>query len=530
MDPAPYQHAWHLEAVAEHLEAVAFGDIRKLCINMPPRHSKTLLTSVCFNAWLWAREPDDRYPLIGPASRFMCLSYAENLAMDNAILTRRLVGSEWFKSLWGDRVQLTTDQANKHKFDTSAGGTRISGSFSGTITGRGASVRVYDDPHKMDEVESQTVREGVLKIYDTTLKSRVTDPRTSAEVLVAQRGHQDDLSNKFLSDPEVVHLNLPAEYDATRHCVTVLKWDKGKPTKTWEDPRKHDGELLWPLRWGPKELAPYKKNTYEWSAQWQQMPVPRGGGLFKDEWWQVHEVIRQKDKTLKFVPSFSPIFVVAGLDTAFSENEQNDYSALVVWAVYEEARTGHRRIMLVDAWKKQLAELHGVTLEKGETESEGAYIHRSMPKWGLVEWVAHTCTKRRVDRLLVENKTRGHDVVKEIKRLHANRDWSVRPWEPKGGDKWTRAHSIVDLFTDDMIYAPATITESGNVEFLEWAQMVQVEMGAFPKGAHDDIVDAAVMGLKHLREIGMAVRKDEAKAEAEHRATHRPQSAPIYQV
>lgn len=346
MDPAPYQHAWHLEAVAEHLEAVAFGDIRKLCINMPPRHSKTLLTSVCFNAWLWCKEPDDRYPLIGPASRFMCLSYAENLAMDNAILTRRLVGSDWFKSLWGDRVQLTTDQANKHKFDTSAGGTRISGSFSGTITGRGASIRVYDDPHKMDEVESQTVREGVLKIYDTTLKSRVTDPRTSAEVLVAQRGHQDDLSNKFLTDPEVVHLNLPAEYDATRHCSTILSRDeKGRAVKTWQDPRTRDGELLWPDRWGPKELAPYKKNNYEWSAQWQQMPVPRGGGLFKDEWWQMHEVVRHPEtKSLKFVPAFHPIFVVAGLDTAFSENEQNDYSALVVWAVYEDQRTGHRRI------------------------------------------------------------------------------------------------------------------------------------------------------------------------------------------
>src|SRR5262249_42587273 len=153
-----------------------------------------------------------------------------------------LVSSEWYKQRWGSRVKLTADQANKHKFDTTAGGTRISGSFKGTVTGRGAGIRIYDDPHSMSEVESQVVREGVIKLYDSTLKSRITDPKTSAEVLVAQRGHMDDLSSRFLDDKNTVHLNLPAEYDSARPCVTILGW---------EDPRTEDGELLWPERFGP---------------------------------------------------------------------------------------------------------------------------------------------------------------------------------------------------------------------------------------------------------------------------------------
>lgn len=533
VDPAPYQHNWHLDAIAEHLEAVSYGQIRKLCVNLPPRHSKTMLVSVAWNAWLWAQEPDERYPLLGPGSRLLCLSYGDTLAMDNAILARRLVDSEWYQSRWGSRVEITNDQGNKHKFDTTAGGTRISGSFQGTVTGRGGSIRIYDDPHKMDEVESDVIREKVLKIYDTTLKSRITDPRTSAEVLVAQRGHQHDLSSKFLEDGDVVHLNLPAEYDSSRHCVTVLGW---------EDPRTRDGELLWPERFGPKELAPFKKNTFEWSAQWQQMPVPRGGGLFKEHWWQVHQVVRRKTGGFEFVPGFAPQFVVAALDTAFTEKEENDYSALTVWTVYDDVRTKKRCIILVDAWQKRL-EMHGDLVERRPEEipehdasdaikarAEAIYLRRAQPKWGLVEWVAHTCQRRKVDRLIIENKARGHDVNKELRRVFGSLGYGVQMVEPQRS-KWARANSVVDLFADEMIYAPAEVDpETGDVRFLEWADMVIRECSAFPHGTHDDIVDTVSMALMHLRSINLAIRRDEQAMEAEELARHRGKASPIYPV
>ena len=521
MDPAAYQDNWHLDAIAEHLEAVSYGWIRKLCVNLPPRHSKTLLVSVAWNAWSWALPPDERYPLIGPGGRFLCLSYGDQLAMDNATLARRLIESDWYQERWGHRVEIATDQDAKNKFDTKAGGTRISGSFSGTVTGRGGGIRVYDDPHKMDEVESEKVREGVLRIYDTTLKSRVTDPRTSAEVLIAQRGHQSDLSAKFLEDGDVVHLNLPAEYDSTRHCVTVLKVDEdGEPERTWEDPRTEEGELLWKDRWGPKELAPFKRKNYEWQSQWQQAPIPRGGGLFKEHWWQVQEVVKRVETDprtgrkvfagYKFVPAFTPDFIIASLDTAVTEREEGSYSALTVWAVFRDDKK-RIRILLVDGWQKHLDVLHGDAEEQRTNESYGAYVHRAQPKWGLIEWVAYTCSKRKVNRLLIENKSRGHDVNKELRRVFADRNFGIQMVEPKR-DKWARAQSVVDLFTDDMIYAPAEIDDQGNVRWLDWADEIIREASSFPHGTHDDIVDSMGMALKYLRDNGFAIRKDEARA------------------
>lgn len=530
MDPAPYQHNWHLDVIAEHLEAVSYGHIRKLCVNLPPRHSKTLLVSVAWNAWSWCREDDERYPLLGPSARFMCLSYADPLAMDNAVLTRRLIMSPWYQKMWGHRFSLTTDQDAKNKFDTTLGGTRISGSFKGTVTGRGAGIRVYDDPHKMDEVESQTIRENVLRLYDTTLKSRITDPRTSAEVLIAQRGHVSDLSAKFLESGDVVHLNLPAEYDSTRHCVTVLKRaDDGTPEKTWEDPRRVDGERLWPERFGPKELAPFKKDAYEWKSQWQQAPSARGGGLFKEEWWQVHEVVKSETGGWRFSPEFEPDHVIACLDTALTEKEQNDYSAMAVFAIFNDAQTRHRRILLVDCWQKRL-EMHGDEVERRNGESAASYMQRSKPKWGLVEWVAHTCRVRKVKTLLIENKTRGHDVNRELKRLYGDSTWGIRMVEPHG-DKWARAHSVVGLFTDGMIYAPAQILPSGDVQWLEWADMAIQECSVFPRGSHDDVVDAIVHALRYMRDSNIAVRKDELHAIEQEAMMYRGvQRQPLYPV
>lgn len=538
MDPSPFTNGWHLQVIAEHLEAVSFGWIRKLCINLPPRHSKTLLVSVAWNAWAWCREADPQFPLLGPSAKFMCLSYGDQLAMDNATLARRLVESPWYQGLWGDRVKIAPDQDAKNKFDTTAAGTRISGSFMGTVTGRGAGIRVYDDPHKMDEVESEAVRQRVLRLYDTTLKSRITDPKTSAEVLIAQRGHQDDLSNHFLKDPDVVHLNLPAEYDSTRHCVTVLKYDEdGQPEIEWQDPRTQDGEFLWPERFGEKELRPFKMNPYEWSAQWLQMPVPRGGGLFQDSWWQPYEI--PKDGAYDFG---EPLFIVASLDTAFKEKEQNDYSALTVWAVYDDPKTGNRRIMLIDAWKKKLA-MHGERVQRRQDEDERAYTRRAAAKWGLVEWVEFTCSRRRIHTLLIEDSARGHDVNAEIRRIYGGRLWGTE-LVPVKGEKRVRASATINMFTDEMIYAPGVWrchnhrrTHCGEPEckaggasweWRDWVAEVINELSAFPHGVHDDYVDACTMALNYLRRRGLAIRREERQLIEDELARYKKPVKPLY--
>ena len=424
VDPAPLQVNWHHRAIAEHLEAVAKGQIRKLLINVPPRHTKTILTSVVFPAWVWARQPNPEYPLTGPQAKFLCLSYSDQLVMDNATLARRLINSEWYQAHWGNRVIIASDQDAKNKFDTTAGGTRISASFGGTILGRGGDYKIIDDPHKVDEAEFEVVRESVIRNYDGTLKSRITDPRTSAEIIIMQRLHENDLAGHVLdTDPDFVHLNLPAEYDSGRHCTTSIGW---------EDPRQEDGELLWRDRFGERELEPYKRKPYEWSGQWQQAPAPRGGGIIKREWWQLWEAPDNK------FPEFE--YIIASLDGAFTEKEENDPSALTVWGVWSKSamttvddKTGHiwlgegpreRRLMLIHAWRKRL-QFSGPRIERKPNESAAMYRQRTMKDWGLIEWIEYTCTRYKVDKLLIEAKASGISAGQELRNRFPNLSFGI---------------------------------------------------------------------------------------------------------
>ena len=505
-DPAPYVHGWHLEAIAEHLEAVARGDIRKLLITMPPRHSKTLMGSVVFPAWLWAKEKDPKYPLIGPQTKFLCLSYGDDLALDSALLMRRLIESDWYQARWGKRVKLQADQEAKSKFDTSAGGSRISAGFGGTLTGRGGDIKIIDDPLKADDAESEIKRQAVIRRYDGTLKSRITDPRTNAEIIIAQRLHEQDLPGHIMdTDPAFEHLMLPAEFEPQRRFHTSIGWT---------DPREADGDLLWPARFGRKELAQYRVNPYEWSGQWQQRPEVRGGAIIKREWWQDYTTDDGK------VPACS--YVVASVDPAYTEKQENDPSGFTVWGVWEDER-GHSRIICLNAWRKRL-ELHGPHIDRLPGETEAQFIKRTQASWGLVEWIAHSCKRFRVDKLLIESKASGLSVAQEIRRLHSGQGWGVHLVDPKGQDKVARCYAVQHMFAEGMIYLPAY----SDGQYREWGQQLVDEFSSFPKGATDDLVDSSTQALRHIREIGLAVRRDERAALDSSARSHRANPLPLY--
>jgi predicted phage terminase large subunit-like protein len=528
IDPAALQLNWHHEAIAEHLEAVARGQIRKLLINCPPRHTKTILVSVMFPAWIWAQRANDKYPLLGSQAKFLCLSYSDQLAMDNATLARRLVNCEWYQQRWGSRVRIAEDQDAKNKFDNAAGGSRISASFGGSVLGRGGDIKIIDDPHKVDEVESQVTRESILRTYDGTLKSRITDPHTAAEIIIMQRLHENDLAGHVLdSDDEFVHLSLPAEYDTARHCKTVIGW---------EDPRTQDGELLWPERFGPNELVPFRTNPYEWAGQWQQSPAPRGGAIFRREWWQLWEPADGKFPQCDYI--------IASLDSAYTEKEQNDPSGFTVWGVFAPKQTmqlpsGHivetdmsPRVILMDAWRKHLP-IHGEHVEylpeeetalasTDEAEVKAAvkcYEARAKPHWGLVELVAHSCRRFKVDALLIEAKASGLDVAHEMRRLYADEKWSVHE-QPVKGDKVARAHAVIPAFTRGLVYAPDR----------DWAEMVISEMETFPKGRFKDLTDSATQALKYLREGGMLEHPEERQRDELRLRRHKPKRMALYPV
>lgn len=504
IDPAPYMPNWHLDAIAAHLEAVSRGEIRKLLVNIPPRHAKTLLVGVAWPAWTWIQRSDPEFPLTGPQVKFLCLSYGDQLSIDTATTARRLVQSAWFQERWGHRVRLASDQEAKSKFDTTAGGSRISASFGGSVLGRGGDIRIIDDPHKVSEVESESVRRGVIQTYDETIKSRVTDPKHTAEVIIMHRVHEDDLAGHIITGKdEFVHLMLPAEFDPARKCSTVLGF---------EDPRQEDGELLWGDKWGPEELAPFKRVPYLWAGQYQQLPTPRGGGIIKDEWWQLwpSEAYPQCE------------LIVGSLDTAYTEKKENDASALTVWGLFRD-HDQNPKIVLLYAWEGRL-QLHELVLLVGALCSSEKLSDKARGQI-LALLNKGTCPAEAVpqfpvDKLLIEAKASGISAAQELTRLYRfSGEFGVELLNPdKWGDKVARMYAVQHLFADEMIYAPDRA----------FAEMVINNVSAFPKAAHDDLADTVSQALNYLRRIGLLQRKEEYARDMREQLTLKSRERPLY--
>src|SRR3984893_3825149 len=164
---------WHIDAIIEHLEAVTRGQIRNLLINVPPRHMKSLLVSVFWPAWEWIAHPERRW---------LYSSYAASLSIRDSVQCRRLIESPWYRSRWGHIFSLTGDQNAKMRFDNNRSGYRLSTSVGGSVTGEGGDRIVCDDPHKVDEVHSDTVRKAATEWWDVAMSTRANDRKSSALV------------------------------------------------------------------------------------------------------------------------------------------------------------------------------------------------------------------------------------------------------------------------------------------------------------------------------------------------------------
>lgn len=519
---------WPLHALCAHLEAITRGDdvtingidrkLNRFLANVPPGFMKSLLVNVFWPAWEWG-------PQELPHLRTVAFSYSPELTQRDNAKFRDLITSQEYRELWGHVFSVVGD--GKIRVTNDKTGFKFATSFGGVGTGERGHRVILDDPHKIKGTqESDEARRSITQWVEEGMQNRLNDLRRDAIVIIMQRVHEDDSSGavmKALGD-EYCHLIIPMEFEAGRHFSHYKGWNGGN------DPRSRDGDLAWPDRYDRTTLASFKRNPYLWAGQYQQRPSPRGGGMFKDNWWQVHEVRRSDKGGMIFVPEVQPLFVLASLDTAFSESEQNDLSALTVWIVYDDPVTKYRRIMLGDAWAKRLPELSGEQVERLPGETEGAWRRRAQPKWGLVEWIDFSCRRRRVQQLIVENKNRAPDVVRTLKKHFADRDYGVQAVDIRG-DKWARAAAQVDLFTDNMIHAPAEITDAGDVRFLDWADEAIREISTFPRGAHDDYVDSMTLALKFLRDRGWAVRKEEFRSEQREAMTHRgQQKQAIYPV
>jgi predicted phage terminase large subunit-like protein len=178
---------------------------------------------------------------------------------------------------------------------------------------------------------------------------------------------------------------------------------------------------------------------------------------------------------------------------------------------------GKRRIMLVHSWRKHLP-FSGPRIDKGTMESLAAYKRRTSSSWGLIEWVADTCGRFKVDRLLIEAKASGISAAQELRNRYAGRSWAIDLRQVKG-DKLSRALAVQPIFSGEMIYAPAR----------DWSELVITEMSMFPVGRYKDLTDSASMALKYLRDVGLADTEVEEQANKTERAMRRlERPKPLY--
>lgn len=460
VEPAnPYVDGWHIKAICDHLQAITEGDILRLLINVPPGAAKSLLTDVFWPAWEWIRNPAERY---------ICVSYSSGLTERDNIRFRQIITSDIYVSLWGTIFQQSKDQWNIIKVANNKTGWKMATSITGLTGERGTRV-IVDDPISVEQANSQKERENCLRWWRETLPTRLTNPTTSAIVVIMQRTHQEDISGHILAnEDDFTHLMIPQRFDPDRKCKTFLGW---------EDPRTEEGDLFWPQRmplW-TVEREEKKMGTFATAAQFQQIPIPRGGGIILEKWWKLWprdgEAFDENGSPLKALEYPEMDFIIVSVDPAYTEKAENDYSAAVTLGLYRE--DGQPRIILMDAWQKRMR-FHGTVPERRKGESRKDYLDRD--EWGLVEMVAYTAHTMHADKVLVENKASGISLIQEIRRLYANENFTVQAINPKG-DKIARAHAVSSLFENGVISAPNRW----------WSQICIDEVSIFPRGRHDDM-------------------------------------------
>lgn len=336
----PFVNGWHLDAISEHLQAVSTGDIKRLLVNMPPRHGKSTLISVLWSGWLI---------LNNPSIQLLCASYALNLATRDNVKARRLIKSNWFQDRYSHIFTLAPDQDAKMKFETNQFGYRMV-TYVGGGTGDGGDILILDDPHNIKEKESDVKRESALDWLDNTWSTRLNDQQIGKVVVVGQRVHEADVSGHILENNvggEWVHLNLPAEYEEGSPCRTYLPSGK----ELWGDPRTEEGELLWPARF-PQSVIERAKRTHgpmDYPAIYQQRPTPAGGGIFKaknQRYFTIDQATQcyllETPRGIKPIP-INECWNLCTADLAISEKQSADWTVFAAYAV-----TPYKDLLLLD--------------------------------------------------------------------------------------------------------------------------------------------------------------------------------------
>jgi predicted phage terminase large subunit-like protein len=415
-----FQANWHLDLIAEYLKACEAREITRLIINMPPRSLKSVCVSVAWPAWLMGQNP---------TRRIMVASYAKSLSQKHSLDTRLLVESEWYKDSfpWLETVK---GENEKTKFVSTRRGFRLASSVGAAAIGEGADFLIVDDPHNPRQAVSEIMRQRALNWFDTSFITRLNDKQHGVVVVVMQRLHEMDLTGHLLAkDGGKIwqHLRIPA----------IAEDDTEIKFRNFYYFRKAD-EVLNNSRDSMEVMEKLKTELGSniFAGQYQQDPMPIGGGLIRPEWL----------RRFRNIPA-EAVRITQSWDTGIKIGVANDPSCCTTWASDGKAD------YLLDVWlmRVEYPELKRAVISLYE-------------KWNP-------------QAVLIEDKASGQSLLQDLKQETGMPLVGVRPV----GDKIARLSSVAARFEAGRVIIP---------EQAKWLPDYESELLKFPNTTHDDQVDA----------------------------------------
>ena len=386
----------HHKRMARAFERVANGELKRLIINMPPRHTKSEFASYLLPAWFLGKFPH---------KKVIQTSHTAELAVGFGRKVRNLVDQDVYTTVFPG-VGLQADSKAAGRWATNASGDYFAIGVGGAVTGKGADLLIIDDPHSEQEAALAEINPD---IYDKTYEWYTSGPRQRLQpggsiVIVMTRWSKRDLTGQ------------------------VIKSAAQRGGEEWEviefPALLPSGNPLWPEFWSLKELSALKEElpNAKWQAQYQQNPVSESSAIVKREWWQTWE----KDDP----PNCD--FVLQAWDTAFEKSQRSDYSALTTWGVFyhpDDTGISQANIILLNAFRERM--------EFPRLKQEAIDQYK--------EWEP--------DSVIIEKKASGAPLIYEMRAMGI----PVQEFTPsRGNDKISRLNAVSDLFASGRVWAPNT--------------------------------------------------------------------------
>ena len=386
----------HHEKMAAAFDRIANGTLKRLIINMPPRHTKSEFASYLLPAYIMGRRP---------TTKIIQATHTGELAVRFGRKVRNLMELDTYQQLF-DAVQLKADSKAAGRWDTNHGGEYFAVGVGGAMTGRGADLLIIDDPHSEQDAQSQLALDNAWEWYTSGPRSRLQPG--GAVVIVMTRWGTKDLTARLIKAQ-------------TSHNAD--QWEVIEFPAVFDEGEENE-RPLWPSFWKLEELKAVRASlsVQKWNAMYQQRPTADEGAILKREWWNVWEH--------DYMPRLD--YIIQSYDTAYSKKETADYSVITTWGVFYPSEDSGPHILLVDVRK-------------------GRYDFPELKRLAKEQY-----DYWQPDNVLIEAKATGTTLQQELRRVGIPVTMYSPGGRRAGQDKISRANSVAPILESGMVWAPET--------------------------------------------------------------------------